>query len=96
MMKLIDLKNMLRIPEEVTEDDVFLQLLLDSGTAYILNALGQGLTTDSKVTEDPRFQVAVLSFAVILYQNNGEYTSLNGLPYTLQTLITQLQYTYNL
>lgn len=86
------LKNSLRIPSDLTDDDMLLNEYLNSAKAYILNACDSDADKTSIVI-DPRFQIAQIEIATLMYENRGSDKAANGFPYTLQVLINQLRFT---
>lgn len=86
------LKNSLRIPSDLTDDDMLLNGYLNSAKAYILNACDSDADKTSIVI-DPRFQIAQIEIATLMYENRGSDKAANGFPYTLQVLINQLRFT---
>lgn len=87
---LATLKNSLKIPADITDDDALLNGYLNSAKEYILNACD----TDSAtlLTKDSRFQIAEIEIATLMYENRGSDKVTKGFPYTLQVLINQLRF----
>lgn len=85
------LKNSLKIPLDLTDDDALLNSYLNSARAYILNACDSDANTDA-IVNDPRFQIAQIEIATLMYENRGSDKTTNGFPYTLQVLINQLRF----
>lgn len=83
------LKNSLRIPLDLKDDDKLLQSYLDSAKEYLKSTLDEENMTrlDSK-----RAQVVVNEIATLLYQNRGDDTTSKDFPFTLRALINQLKY----
>lgn len=87
---LTTLKSSLRIPLDVTDDDMLLNGYLSSAKAYILNACDSSAITS--LVKDPRFQIAQIEIATLMYENRGSDKTAKGFPYTLQVLINQLRF----
>lgn len=87
---LTTLKSSLRIPLDVTDDDMLLNGYLDSAQTYILNACDSSATTS--LIKDSRFQIAQIEIATLMYENRGSDKTAKGFPYTLQVLINQLRF----
>lgn len=83
------LKNSLRIPLDLKDDDSLLQSYIDGATEYLKSTLDEENMTrlDSK-----RAKVVINALAELMYQNRGDSTMTKGLPYTLQCLLNQLKY----
>lgn len=83
------LKNSLRIPLDLKEDDSLLQSYLDSATEYLASTLDDENMTrlDSK-----RAKVIINALAELMYQNRGDDTVVKDFPFTLRALINQLKY----
>ncbi|MCG0715650.1 phage gp6-like head-tail connector protein [Lactiplantibacillus plantarum] len=83
------LKNSLRIPLDLKDDDKLLQSYLDSAKEYLKSTLDEENMTrlDSK-----RAQVVINALAELFYQNRGDDTVTKDLPFTLRALINQLKY----
>lgn len=83
------LKNSLRIPLDLKDDDSLLQSYLDSATEYLKSTLDEENMTrlDSK-----RAKVIINALAELMYQNRGDDTVTKDLPFTLRALINQLKY----
>lgn len=88
---LTTLKNSLKIPLDITDDDVLLNGYLNSAKAYISNACDSDTDTTSLVN-DSRFQIAQIEIATLMYENRGSAKTAKGFPYTLQVLINQLRF----
>lgn len=88
---LTTLKNSLKIPSDITDDDMLLNGYLNSAQAYILNACDSDTDTTSLV-KDSRFQIAQIEIATLMYENRGSEKTAKGFPYTLQVLINQLRF----
>lgn len=85
------LKNSLKIPLDLTDDDALLNGYLNSAKAYILSACDSDANTDALV-KDSRFQIAQIEIATLMYENRGSDKVAKGFPYTLQVLINQLRF----
>ena len=86
------LKNSLRIPLDLKDDDTLLQSYLDGATEYLASTLDQestGTRLDSK-----RAKVVINALAELMYQNRGDDTVTKDFPFTLRALINQLKYQY--
>ncbi|WP_455387343.1 head-tail connector protein, partial [Lactiplantibacillus pentosus] len=84
------LKNSLRIPLDLKDDDALLQSYLDGATEYLKSTLDEenaGTRLDSK-----RARVVINALAELMYQNRGDDTVTKDLPFTLRALINQLKY----
>ena len=83
------LKNSLRIPLDLKEDDSLLQSYLDSAKEYLKSMLDEENMTrlDSK-----RAKVIINALAELMYQSRGDDTVTKDLPFTLRALINQLKY----
>ena len=83
------LKNSLRVPLDVTDDDTLLQSYLDSATEYLASTLDDENMTrlDSK-----RAKVIINEIATLLYQNRGDETVVKDFPFSLRALLNQLKY----
>lgn len=84
------LKNSLRIPLDLKDDDKLLQSYLDSAKEYLKSTLDEENMTrlDSK-----RAQVVVNEIAELMYQNRGDFTvTAKDFPFALRALINQLKY----
>lgn len=83
------LKNSLRIPLDLKDDDSLLQSYLDSATEYLASTLDNENMTrlDSK-----RAKVIINALAELMYQNRGDDTVVKDFPFTLRALINQLKY----
>ena len=85
------LKNSLRVPLDVTEDDKLLQSYLDGATEYLRSTLDSDEDVGAKLNSK-RAKVVINALAELMYQNRGDDTMTKGLPYTLQCLLNQLKY----
>ncbi|MCG0622288.1 phage gp6-like head-tail connector protein [Lactiplantibacillus plantarum] len=87
------LKNSLRIPLDLKDDDSLLQSYLDSATEYLASTLGEENVTsiDSKLGSK-RAKVVINEIATLMYQNRGDETVAKDFPFTLRALINQLKY----
>ena len=84
------LKNSLRIPLDLKDDDTLLQSYIDGATEYLASTLDQentGTRLDSK-----RAKVVINEIATLMYQNRGDDTVTKDFPFTLRALINQLKY----
>lgn len=84
------LKNSLRIPLDLKDDDALLQSYIDAATEYLASTLDQektGTRLDSK-----RAKVVINALAELMYQNRGDDTVTKDFPFTLRALINQLKY----
>lgn len=83
------LKNSLRIPLDLKDDDSLLQSYLDSATEYLKSTLDE----DSMARLDSkRAKVVINALAELQYQNRGDDTVTKDFPFTLRALINQLKY----
>ncbi|WP_436669780.1 head-tail connector protein [Lactiplantibacillus plantarum] len=84
------LKNSLRIPLDLKDDDALLQSYLDGAKEYLSSTLDEektGTRLDSK-----RAKVVINALAELMYQNRGDDTVTKDFPFTLRALINQLKY----
>lgn len=83
------LKNSLRIPLDLKDDDSLLQSYIDGATEYLASTLDDENMTrlDSK-----RAKVIINALAELMYQNRGDSTVTKDFPFTLRALINQLKY----
>lgn len=85
------LKNSLRIPLDLKDDDSLLQSYIDGATEYLASTLDQentGTRLDSK-----RARVVINALAEIMYQSRGDNSTVQkDFPFTLRALINQLKY----
>jgi uncharacterized phage protein (predicted DNA packaging) len=84
------LKNSLRIPLDLKDDDSLLQSYIDAATEYLKSTLDEentGTKLDSK-----RARVVINALAELMYQNRGDETVTKDFPFTLRALINQLKY----
>ncbi|MZU59151.1 phage gp6-like head-tail connector protein [Lactobacillus plantarum] len=85
------LKNSLRIPLDLKDDDSLLQSYIDGATEYLASTLDQentGTRLDSK-----RAKVVINALAEIMYQSRGDNSTVQkDFPFTLRALINQLKY----
>lgn len=84
------LKNSLRIPLDLKDDDSLLQSYIDGATEYLASTLGE--ENMATLATSKRAKVVINALAELMYQNRGDDTMTKGLPYTLQCLINQLKY----
>lgn len=83
------LKNSLRIPLDLKDDDTLLQSYIDGATEYLKSTLDED---DMTRLDSKRAKVVINALAELMYQNRGDSTMTKGLPYTLQCLLNQLKY----
>ncbi|WP_372487089.1 head-tail connector protein [Lactiplantibacillus plantarum] len=84
------LKNSLRIPLDLKDDDTLLQSYLDGATEYLASTLDEdatGTRLDSK-----RAKVVINALAELMYQSRGDETVQKDFPFKLRALINQLKY----
>lgn len=85
------LKNSLRIPLDLKDDDALLQSYLDGAKEYLSSTLDEektGSRLDSK-----RARVVINALAEIMYQSRGDNSTVQkDFPFTLRALINQLKY----
>lgn len=85
------LKNSLRIPLDLKDDDTLLQSYIDGATEYLASTLDEektGTRLDSK-----RAKVVINALAEIMYQSRGDNSTVQkDFPFTLRALINQLKY----
>lgn len=84
------LKNSLRVPSDLKDDDTLLQSYIDGATEYLASTLNEettGTRLDSK-----RAKVVINALAELMYQNRGNDTTTKDFPFTLRALINQLKY----
>ncbi|WP_262339127.1 head-tail connector protein [Lactiplantibacillus plantarum] len=87
------LKNSLRIPLDLKEDDSLLQSYLDSATEYLKSMLGEeDVTSVNSKLGSKRAKVVINEIATLMYQNRGDDTVVKDFPFTLRALINQLKY----
>lgn len=85
------LKNSLRIPSDLTDDDKLLQSYLDGATEYLRSTLDSGEDVPTKLNSK-RARVVINALAELMYENRGSDKATKGFPYTLQVLINQLRF----
>ncbi|MGX9767181.1 head-tail connector protein [Lactiplantibacillus argentoratensis] len=83
------LKNSLRIPLDLKDDDSLLQSYLDSAKEYLKSMLDED---DMTRLDSKRAKVVINALAELFYQNRGDDTVTKDLPFTLRALINQLKY----
>jgi uncharacterized phage protein (predicted DNA packaging) len=83
------LKNSLRIPLDLKDDDTLLQSYIDGATEYLKSTLDED---DMTRLNSKRAKVVINALAELLYQNRGDSTVTKDLPFTLRALINQLKY----
>lgn len=81
------LKDSLRIPSEINDDDVYLQTCLDSALEYLKNTVD-----DETVLNTQRAKMVQLAIAELMYNNRGNEKAVNDFPYTLRVMINSLRY----
>lgn len=83
------LKNSLRIPLDLKDDDTLLRSYIDGATEYLKSTLDEENMTrlDSK-----RAKVVINALAELMYQSRGDSTVTKDFPFTLRALINQLKY----
>lgn len=84
------LKNSLRIPLDLKDDDALLQSYLDGAKEYLSSTLDEE-KTGSRL-DSPRAKVCINALAELMYQNRGDETVQKDFPFTLRALINQLKY----
>ncbi|QAS31589.1 phage gp6-like head-tail connector protein (plasmid) [Lactiplantibacillus plantarum] len=87
------LKNSLRIPLDLKDDDSLLKSYIDAATEYLASMLGEENVTsiDSRLNSK-RAKVVINEIATLMYQNRGDDTVTKDFPFTLRALINQLKY----
>lgn len=85
------LKNSLRIPLDLKDDDKLLQSYIDGATEYLRSTLDSDGDVEAKLNSK-RARVVVNALAELMYQNRGDETVARDLPFTLRALINQLKY----
>lgn len=83
------LKNSLRIPLDLKDDDSLLQSYLDGATEYLKSTLDED---DMTRLDSKRAKVVINALAELQYQNRGDDTVTKDFPFTLRALINQLKY----
>lgn len=89
------LKNSLRIPLDLKDDDALLQSYIDGATEYLSSTLDED-TTGTRL-DSKRAKVVINALAELMYQNRGDDTvqkdfPFTHFPFTLRALINQLKY----
>lgn len=84
------LKNSLRIPLDIKDDDRLLQSYLDAATEYLASTLNEE-DTGTRLNS-ARAKVVINALAELMYQNRGNDTVTKDFPYSLRALINQLKY----
>lgn len=85
------LKNSLRIPADINDDDALLQSYLDGAKEYLSSTLDEE-KTGSRL-DSPRAKVVINALAEIMYQSRGDNSTVQkDFPFTLRALINQLKY----
>lgn len=85
------LKNSLRIPSDLKDDDKLLQSYIDGATEYLRSTIDSDEDAVSKLNSK-RAQVVINALAELMYENRGSDKVAKGFPYTLQVLINQLRF----
>lgn len=86
------LKNSLRIPSDLTDDDKLLQSYLDGATEYLRSTLDSDEDVEAKINSK-RAKVVINALAEIMYQSRGDNSTVQkDFPFTLRALINQLKY----
>ena len=83
------LKNSLRIPLDLKDDDSLLQSYIDGATEYLKSTLDED---DMTRLDSKRAKVVINALAELMYQNRGDDTVTKDFPFTLRALINQLKY----
>lgn len=83
------LKNSLRIPLDLKDDDVLLQSYLDGAKEYLSSTLDEDTGTR---LDSGRAKIIINEIATLMYQNRGDETVTKDFPFTLRALINQLKY----
>lgn len=87
------LKNSLRIPLDLKDDDSLLQSYIDGATEYLKSMLGEeDVTSVNSKLGSKRAKVVINEIATLMYQNRGDDTVTKDFPFTLRALINQLKY----
>ncbi|MGA3433079.1 head-tail connector protein [Lactiplantibacillus plantarum] len=87
------LKNSLRIPLDLKDDDSLLQSYLDGATEYLKSMLGEeDVTSVNSKLGSKRAKVVINEIATLMYENRGDDTVTKDFPFTLRALINQLKY----
>ena len=87
------LKNSLRIPLDLKDDDALLQSYIDGATEYLKSTLGEeNVTSIYSKLDSKRAKVVINALAELMYQNRGDDTVTKDFPFTLRALINQLKY----
>ena len=84
------LKNSLRIPLDLKDDDSLLQSYIDAATEYLKSTLDEksvATRLNSTVAK-----VAIVELATLYYQNRGDNVSAKDWPFSLRVLINSLRY----
>lgn len=84
------LKNSLRIPLDLKDDDALLQSYLSSATEYLASALDEDVSAVR--LNSKRAKVVINAIAELMYQNRGDNNVTKDFPFTLRALINQLKY----
>lgn len=85
------LKNSLRIPLDLKDDDKLLQSYIDGATEYLKSTLDSDEDVMAKLNSK-RAKVVINALAELMYENRGSDKTTNGFPYALQVLINQLRF----
>lgn len=84
------LKNSLRIPLDLKDDDALLQSYIDGATEYLVSTLDE--ENIATRLNSKRAKVVINAIAELMYQNRGDDTVTKDFPFTLRALINQLKY----
>lgn len=84
------LKNSLRIPLDIKDDDTLLQSYIDGATEYLANMLNEE-DTETKLNS-ARAKFVINALAELMYQNRGNDTMTKDFPYSLRCLLNQLKF----
>ncbi|KAL3947093.1 head-tail connector protein [Lentilactobacillus hilgardii] len=83
---LTTLKNSLKVPSDITDDDSLLIDYLNSAKAYLNNACNADMSSDD------RFKFIIVELATLYYQTRGTAIVTKDFPYSLRCVINQLKY----
>lgn len=83
---LTTLKNSLKVPSDITDDDSLLIDYLNSAKAYLNNACNADMNSDD------RFKFIIVELATLYYQTRGTAIVTKDFPYSLRCVINQLKY----
>lgn len=84
------LKNSLRIPLDIKDDDRLLQSYIDASTEYLASTLNE----EDKETKlnSSRAKFVINALAELMYQNRGNNTMTKDFPYSLRCVLNQLRF----